>query len=108
MAKTGYSRIAQPALAKCLAELFKKGAGGPNVTIFSSKPLRFPKYGDRSDAFRIVASVKANATTRVRVYFDIFLFNKGATDVAMLALGLGNPLPAGLEQTLVGKLAARA
>jgi hypothetical protein len=107
MGKAAYSRVAQPALAKCLAELFRKGAGVPRTTIFSSAPLRFPSYGDRSDAFRIVASVRA-PTARVRVYLDIFLVNKGAVDIAMLALGIVNPLPAALEQSLVSKLAARA
>jgi hypothetical protein len=107
MAKTAYSRVAQPALAKCLAELFKKGAGAAKTTIFSSGPLRFPSYGDRSNAFRIVASVKA-PTARVRVALDVFLFNHGAIDVAVLALGIGHPLPIALEQSLVAKLAARA
>jgi hypothetical protein len=108
MAKTAYSRVAQPALAKCLGELFKKGGGGPNVTIFSAKRLEFPSYGDRSDAFRIVASVKASPTRRVRVYLDALILNKGQVDIAMLALGITNPLPPGLEQRLMAKLASRA
>ena len=107
MAKTAYSRVAQPALAKCLAELFKKGAGAGNATIFSSKPLQFPRYGERSEAFRIVSAVKTKPGP-VRVYFDIFLLNKGQVDVAVLALGIRNPLPASLEQSLVAKLASRA
>jgi len=107
MAKTAYGRVAQPALPKCFAELFRKGAGGSRTTVFSSRRLQFPRYGDRSDAFRIVASVKAPTAT-VRVYIDIFLFNKGAVDVALLSLGIARPLPAGLERSLVGKLAARA
>ena len=108
MAKTAYTRVAQPQLAKCLAELFKKGAGAAKTTIFSSGRLRFQSQGDKSDAFRIVASVKANATTRVRVYLDIFVMNKGQTDVALLMLGISNPLPANLEQGLAAKLAVRA
>jgi hypothetical protein len=107
MAKAAYGRVAQPALAKCLAELFKKGAGATRTTIFSSGRLQFPSYGDRSDAFRIVASLRA-PTARVRVYLDVFLVNKGAVDIAMLALGISSPLPSGLEQSLVARLAARA
>jgi hypothetical protein len=107
MAKTAYARVAQPALPKCFAELFRKGAGGSRTTVFSSRRLEFPRYGDRSDAYRIVAAVKApNAT--VRVYIDIFLLNKGAVDVAVLALGIARPLPAGLERSLAARLAARA
>jgi len=108
MAKTAYARVARPQLAKCLAELFKKGGGGPNITIFSSKPLQFPQYGDRSNAYRILASVKVSATQRVRVYLDIFVMNKGAIDVAVLMLGIANPLPANLEQSIAAKLASRA
>jgi len=107
MAKTAYARVAQPALPKCFAELFRKGAGGSRTTVFSSSRLRFPRYGDRSDAFRIVASVKAPTAT-VHVYVDIFLLNKGAVDVALLSLGIARPLPAALERSLVGKLASRA
>jgi hypothetical protein len=107
MAKKGYARVAQPALAKCLAELFEQGAGPANTTIFSSGRLPFPHYGDRSDAYRIVASVKA-PTARVLAYLDVFLFNRGATDVAVLAIGIGRAVPVGLEQSLVSKLARAA
>src|SRR5581483_623481 len=44
MAKTAYARVAQPALAKCLGELFRKGAGATKTTIFSSTRLPFPRY----------------------------------------------------------------
>jgi hypothetical protein len=107
MGKTAYSRVAQPALAKCLAELFKKGAGATNTTIFSAGRLQFPRYGERSDAFRVVASVKAPSGS-ARAYLDVFLFNRGAIDVAVLALGINHPLPTELEQSLVARLAQRA
>jgi hypothetical protein len=107
MAKTAYSRVAKPELAKCLAELFKQGAGATKTTIFSAKPLQFGSYGDRSVAYRIVASVRAPAA-RIRAYLDVILVNKGATDLAFLALGIQNPLPTALEQSLVGKVTARA
>jgi hypothetical protein len=64
-------------------------------------------YGDRSDASRIVASVRA-PSARVRAYLDVFLFNRGAIDVAVPAVGINRPLPVQLEQLLVGKLAQRA
>jgi hypothetical protein len=107
MAKTAYARVARPELAKCLAELFKQGAGAANTRIFSAARLKFPSYGDRSDAFRIVASVKAPAA-RVRVYLDAFFVNRGAIDVAVLGVGVRRPLPVALEQRLVASLAQRA
>jgi hypothetical protein len=107
MAKSGYARVAQPALPKCLAELFTKGAKPSKTTIFSAAPILFPNYGDRSNAYRITASVKT-PTARIRVVLDVFLFNRGPTDVAVLTFGIGHPLPAGLEQSLVAKVAARS
>jgi hypothetical protein len=106
MGKTAYARVAKPALAKCLAELFKKGAGVTKTTIFSSGPLKFRSYGDRSVAYRVVASVKT--PTPVRAYLDVILVNKGATDIAFLGLGIQNPLSTVLEQSLVGKVVSRA
>jgi hypothetical protein len=108
MAKTAYSRVAQPTLARCLGEIFKKGAGGASVTIFSAKPVQIATYGDRSSAFRVVASVKVNPTTHARVYLDILVLNKGAVDIAALALGIRNPLPGNLLQGIATKLASRA
>jgi hypothetical protein len=108
MAKTAYRRLAVPLLGKCFAEIFRKGITAPNsATIFSSGTLQFPTVGDQSHAYRISASVKTPAG-RVRVAVDIVLLNKGAIDVAVIMLGIGNPLPASLETSLVGKLAARA
>jgi hypothetical protein len=107
MGKSAYSRVAQPAFPKCMAELFSKGTAPGRATILSAGRFRFPSYGDRSDAFRIRASVKT-PTAPARVYLDLFLVNRGAVDVAVLALGIGRPLPLSLEQLLVGKLAARA
>ncbi|HSS72503.1 MAG TPA: hypothetical protein VLK53_02950 [Gaiellaceae bacterium] len=107
MGKTAYARVAKPDLVKCLAELFKKGAGATKTTIFSSAPLSFKSYGDQSTAHRIVASVKT-PTAAVRVYLDVILVNKGRTDIAFLGLGIQKPLSTALEQPLVGKVTGRA
>jgi hypothetical protein len=108
MARTAYRRLAVPLLGKCFAEIFRKGITAPNsATILSSGTLQFPAAGDQSHAYRISASVKTPAG-RARVAIDIVLFNKGALDVAVIMLGIVNPLPASLETSLVAKLAARA
>jgi hypothetical protein len=106
MGKTAYAHVAKPALAKCLAELFKKGTGATKTTIFSAGPLKFASYGDQSVAYRIVASVKTPAP--VRAYLDVILVNKGAVDIGFLGLGIQNPLSTALEQSLVGKVVERA
>ena len=90
---------------KCLAELFKKGAGATKTTILSAAPLNFKRYDDQSIAYRIVASVKT-PTAAVRAYLDVILANTGATDIALS--GSKKPLSAALEQSLVGNVTARA
>jgi hypothetical protein len=45
---------------------------------------------------------------RIRAYLDVVLVNKGATDLAFLGLGIQKPLSTVLEQSLVGKVTARA
>jgi hypothetical protein len=108
MAKTAYRRIAVPLLGKCFAEIFRKGITAPNsVTIFSSGMLQFPRFGDRSHAYRISALVKT-PSGRAPVAVDVVVLNKGAIDVAVIMVGIGKPLPASLETSLVGKLVARA
>jgi len=92
---------------KCLAELFKKGTGLRKTTIVSARPLQFKSFGDQSVAYRIVASVKA-PNARIRAYLDVVLVNKGASDLAFLGLGIQKPLSTVLEQSLVGKVTARA
>ena len=101
MAKRGYARVAVRQLPACFGELFAKGITKPSsAKVVSAGPIAFPKAGDRSNAYRLVASVKTPTVT-LPVTADIVLFNKGRTDVAMIFLGIARPLPASLEQTAV-------
>ena len=94
MAKRGYARVAVRQLPACFGELFAKGITKPSAAkVVSAGPLAFPKAGDRSNAYRLVASVKTPTVT-LPVTVDIVLFNKGRTDVAMIFFGIARPLPA--------------
>jgi hypothetical protein len=107
MARTGYARVAMPALPLCFAEIFRKGTGNPKaVKILSSGPLVFPRHGDRSNAYRLTATYTVQGQT-VPLAIDLVLFNKGRTDVAIIFLGIGRPLPASLERSLTDRVAAR-
>ncbi len=107
MAKTGYARVAVPAFPGCFGELFAKGVKKPTTAkVLSTGPLDFPRAGDRSNAFRLVASVKAPTAT-LPVTADIVLFNKGRTDVAMIFFGIGKALPSSLEQSAVARVLSR-
>jgi hypothetical protein len=108
MARTGYARVAVPQLPHCFAEIFKKGIKAPSsATIFSAGPLAFSHFGDRSNAYRVRSSVKT-PSGRVSATIDLVLFNRGRTDVALIFLGIGQPLPVSFEQSLVAKVAAKA
>lgn len=108
MAKRGYARVAVRQLPGCFGELFVKGIAKPSsAKVVSAAPVAFPKVGDRSNAFRLVASVKT-PNVSLPVMADIVLFNKGRTDVAMIFLGIGRPLPASLEQAAVARVLSRA
>jgi hypothetical protein len=107
MAKKGYARVAVAQLPACFGELFAKGVTKPSsAKILSAGPLSFPAAGDRSNAYRLVASVKTPSAT-VRVTADIVLFNKGRTDVATIFFGITKPLPATLERQAVALVLSR-
>jgi hypothetical protein len=107
MAKTGYSRVAVPRLPTCFGELFTRGITKPSsAQVLSSGPLAFPKAGDRTNAYRLVASVRTPGIT-VPVTADIVLFNKGRTDVAIIFVGISKPLPVSLQRQAVARVLSR-
>ena len=108
MARKGYARVAVPALPGCFAEIFRKGTGNPSaVKILASGSLRFPRYGDRLNAYRLVATYTVQGQA-VPVAIDLVLFNRGRIDVALIFVGIGSPLPTSFEQALAARVAARA
>jgi hypothetical protein len=108
MARRAYARVAARQLPACFGELFAKGIKKPSsAKVASAGPIAFPQAGDRSNASRLVASVKTPTVT-LPVMADIVLFNKGRTDVAMIFLGIARPLPASLEQAAVARVLSRA
>ena len=106
--RTGYSRVIQPELPKCLAEIFKKGTGQPaKVTIVSAAAMQFPQLAERTNAYRIVADFKASATQTVRVYLDVVTMNRGKVDVAIFFTGIGSAFASAVERSVATKVAAR-
>ena len=77
-----------------------------SLSCLRAGPLTFPKAGDRSNAYRLAVSVKTPTAT-LPVTADMILFNKGRTDVAVIFLGIGKPLPATLEQQAVSLILSR-
>ena len=107
MAKRGYARVAVRRLPTCFGELFVRGITKPSsAQVVSARPIAFPRVGDRSNAYRLIASVRTPSGT-VPVTADIVLFNSGRTDVAMIFLGIARPLPASLERAAVARVLSR-
>jgi hypothetical protein len=107
-AKTAFTRVATDQIAPCFAQLLAKQVGSQGkLTVTGYGPLRFPSIGDASRAYGIRANFTAGAT-RLVFAIDFVLFNRGSTDVALVFLALGKPLPAAFEQHVASLVAARA
>ncbi len=106
--RTAYSRVVQPKLPKCLAELFKKGAGASaKVTILSAAARAFPNVAERTNAYRIVADFKLGKQ-QVRTVADFVVFNRGKVDAVMFFVGIGGSFSDKLEQSVAARVGARA
>ena len=105
--RTAYTRVVQPKLPDCLAEVFRKGAGAKKVTIVSAKEMPFAKLGERSNAYRIYARVKVGAQ-KVKVYLDVVLFNRAKVDTVVFFAGIGGSFASKFERSVASKVAARA
>lgn len=104
--RTAYSRVVQPKLPQCLAEIFRKGTGVP-TTIVSAAQVSFPNLAERTGDFRIVADVKPPGSQAIRATIDLVTMNRGKTDVALFFAGVGKPISSAVELGLARKVAAR-
>ena len=106
--RTAYVRVVQPKLPKCLAELFKKGAGkAAQVTIVSAAERSFPKLADKSNVYRLVADFKVGKQ-KIRTIADFVVFNHGKVDTVIFFVGIGGAFNDAFEKSVAGKIAARA
>jgi len=103
--RTAYARVVQPKLPQCLAQIFKQGAGS-GVTIISSKEIAFPKLAERSNAYRILATVKSGKQ-KIPVYLDVVVMNRAKVDVVIFFAGINNFFNGGFEQSIASRVAAR-
>jgi hypothetical protein len=104
--RTAYSRVVQPNLPKCLAELFRKGAAPTKVTIVSAKERQFPKLAKQSKSYRILAYFKSGST-KINVFFDIVVMNRAKVDVVIFFAGIGGSFNDSFEQRIAKMVAAR-
>ena len=106
--RTAYTRVIQPKLPLCLAELFKKGAGAKaSVKILSAAARTFPNVAERTNAYRISADFTVSKT-KIRTIADFVVFNRGKVDTVMFFVGIGGSFNDSFERSVASKVAARA
>lgn len=111
-ANASWTRAVKPALATCLAKLFKEGleSEGHKAAITRSGKIAFPKVSPRTAAFRVVmkVTVTENGTsTTVPLTLYVVALGHGRGDVGMMAMGFGNSVPLDNVRTLAAVLAKR-
>jgi hypothetical protein len=106
--RTAYKRIVQPALPKCLAELLQKGVGS-KLTVVSSNPISFPKLGERTNAYRVLADYSISTSVVLHFSIDVVAMNRGKVDVALFFFYAGNgpAFTSAYEVGVARKVAAR-
>ena len=104
--RTAYARVVQPKLPKCLADLFRKGAAPTKVTIVAAKERSFPKLAERSNAYRIQATVAAGGK-KVPVVYDVVAMNRAKVDVVIFFAGIGGSYNDSFERRIAAAVAAR-
>lgn len=105
-ARQAYDLVVQPALPRCLGENVAKSGAPGHIVLRSAGKLAFPRYGDRSAAYRLVFLVRSG-TQRVPATIDLVAVNKGAVDVTLFFSSAGQPVPAGMERAIAAAVADR-
>ena len=105
-AKSSFALVARPELPRCLGQLVVSSGAPGHITLRSAGKLAFPKYGDRSAAYRIVFLVKSGKQ-QVPATIDLVAINKSGVDVALIFSSAGQPVPASMERKLTGLVVSR-
>jgi hypothetical protein len=113
-ANASWTRAVKPALATCLAKVFKEGleSEGHKATITRSGKVAFPKLSPRTAAFRVVMNVtvtEGGKSTTVPLTMYVVALGHGRGDVGLMTMSFGaTPVTEvrGLATLLAQRLAA--
>jgi hypothetical protein len=87
---------------KCARDAFRKRFQKEGVSLESFRRMAFPRFAERSIAYRLTASSQG-----VRVYFDVVVLKQSRAQAALL-LGSGlAPMPKAEELRLTRSVAGR-
>lgn len=98
-ARTAFRKEAQLAVARCVAEDVR----AEGDTVHSVGAMSFPRTGDETRAFRLVAEVEREGV----IYLDLISFRRGRVVVHLWVSSVGVPLDP-LERSLAAAIATRA
>lgn len=91
-ARTWWTRVVRPQLARCLGDVFRSGAQGPQtkVRITSTARVAFPRVTQDSAEFRVAAALTISGRP-VKAFLDIVVLHHGRVDAAVIAAGIARP-----------------
>jgi len=98
-AAAAWNRTVRPALARCLAQFFKKEAEtDPNtkVTILKQGRIAFPRVAPRTMAFRVAMQLKvteAGKTSTVPVTIHLVVVGRGRAEAGLLTFAPAPGIP---------------
>lgn len=111
-ALAAWIRTVKPAMAKCLATLFKRAieADGGKVAIAAAGKIAFPKLAARSAAYRVslkVSVTENGQTSTVPLTLYAVAFGSGRGEAGLMAIGFGNSVPISAVRSLAQLTAKR-
>jgi hypothetical protein len=111
-ALAAWTRTVKPAMARCLATLFKQAieADGGKVAITAAGKISFPRLAARSSAYRVslrVTATEGGQTSTVPLTLYAISFGSGRGEAGLMAIGFGNSVPLAAVRTLAQVTAKR-
>lgn len=111
-ALAAWTRTVKPAMAKCLATLFKQAieADGGKVAITAAGRIAFPALAARTAAYRVslkVSMTENGETTTVPLTLYAIAFGGGRGEAGVMAIGFGNSVPISAVRSLAQLTAKR-
>ena len=98
-AVTGWTRTVKGPVVRCMAQGIEQGFSGNGVkaTVIRKGTLAFPRYAERSAAYRFsfdVSQVANGRTSTKRFTVHLVVVGRGRGDVMLMAMGPGNGVAA--------------
>jgi len=101
-ANTSWRRGTSAAGEKCLRDEFRRSFKADGLRVLSFRRVPFPRFADRSIAYRLVASSQG-----IEIHIDIVVLQESRAQAALLLLSAPTPVPKAEEVRLTRVIAGR-